>query len=149
MKTLPALLAALALLGSASPARAGPYSDDLSKCLVSSTTAADKSLMVKWIFSAIALNQEVAPYVVMPEAARNQLNRDTAALYMRLLTETCATQTRDAFKYEGQAAIGQAFNLLGQAASTEMFRDPRVAGGVTDLMEHFDEDKLNAILERD
>lgn len=146
MKAIVTACFAGAMAFGSTSAYAGPYGDDLSKCLVSSTTDADKTLLVKWIFSAIALNKEVAPFVAMPESAREQVNRDTAGLYMRLLTDSCRTQTHEAFKYEGQAAVHSAFQLLGQVASQGMFSDPAVAAGMTDLMKHFDEKKLETVL---
>ena len=144
-----ALLAACALatLTFGSPAYAGVYGDDLSKCLVSSTTDEDKALLMKWIFSAIALNKEVSPYVSMPADVRAKINQDAAGLYMGLLTDSCRSQTHAAFKYEGQAAIGSAFQLLGQVASQGIFGDPAVAAGMTDLTKFFDEKKLTEVLE--
>lgn len=53
---LPFLLLALLTVGSA---HAGPYSDDLGKCLVASTTAADKGALVKWMFATAALHPAV------------------------------------------------------------------------------------------
>ena len=139
---------AVATLTFGSPSvRAGVYGDDLSKCLVSSTTDGDKALLMKWIFSAIALNKEVSPYVNMPTAIRAKVNQDTAGLYMRLLTDSCKSQTYEAFKYEGQAAIESAFQLLGQVASQGIFGDPAVAAGMTDLTKFFDEKKLTQVLE--
>ena len=147
MKALIALSTSLALMFSTSPVKAGPYADELSKCLVSSTTDADKSLLVKWIFAAFALNKEVAPFVNLPEEVRTKLNKDTAEIYMRLLTDSCKAQTHEAFKYEGQPAITSAFQLLGQVASQGMFNDPAVASGLEDLMKFFDLEKLNKVLQ--
>ncbi len=41
---------------------AGPYSDDLSKSLVGSSSAEEKQNLVQWMFFAIALNPNVAPF---------------------------------------------------------------------------------------
>ena len=147
MKQLATFCVSLALLFGSAQAHAGPYADDLSKCLVSSTTEADKALLVKWIFAAIALNKEVAPFVNMPQDVRDGLNKETASIYMRLLTDSCKVQTHEAFKYEGQAAITTAFQLLGQVASQGMFNDPAVAAGMEDLMKFFDLKKLSSVLE--
>lgn len=146
MKALLAATVATALLGS-NAARAGVYGDDLTKCLVSSTTDADKALLMKWIFSAMSLNKEVASYVDIPKDVRDRINQDAGGLYMRLLTDSCKAQTSDAFKYEGQAAIGAAFTVLGQVASQGLFGDPAVVAGMTDMTRHIDEDKLKAVLE--
>jgi hypothetical protein len=102
-------------------------------------------MLMKWVFAAIALNKEVAPFVNMPAEVRTKVNQDTAGLFMKLLTDTCKKQTQEAFKYEGQAAIGTAFQLLGQVASQGIFSDPAVAAGMTELAKFFDEEKLNAV----
>ena len=134
------------LLGSA-PSHAGPYADDLSKCLGSSTTEADKSLLVKWIFSAIALNKDIAPFVNLPQDVRDRLNKQTADIYMRLMTDSCKSQTHEAFKQEGEPAIATAFQMLGQVASEGMFNDTAVAASMDDLMKYFDMDKLGSVLQ--
>lgn len=150
MKTTACLLPAalsLALLLASPAANAGVYGDDLSRCLVSSTNDGDKRLLVKWIFGSIALHRDVAKYVSMPEEERDALDRDTAALFMRLLTDTCQPQARDAVKYEGSGAIGTAFQLLGQVAAQGIFSDPAVAAGTQRLLEHVDEEKMEQALE--
>ena len=147
MKVLLIGCTVLALMSASTGVRAGVYGDDLTKCLVSSTTDADKALLMKWIFSAMSLNKEVAGYVDMPADVREGINKDAGGLYMRLLTDSCKSQTRDAFKYEGQAAIGAAFTVLGQVASQGLFGDPAVAAGMADMIKHIDEDKLKAVLE--
>ncbi len=115
MKRVFAACVAASLALPAQHARAGVYADDLGKCLVSSTSDADKALLVKWIFSAIALQRDIAPYTRMPAEVRTDINKQTAGLYMRLLTETCRSQTATAFKYEGQAAIASAFQGSGSS----------------------------------
>jgi hypothetical protein len=147
MKAILAVFAAATLTFGSTPASAGVYGDDLSKCLVSSTTDTDKSMLMKWIFSAISLNGEVSSFVNIPTDVRAKINQDTADLYMHLLTESCKVQTHDAFKYEGQAAIGSAFQLLGQVASQGIFGDPAVAAGMTDMTKLLDEKKLATVLE--
>ena len=138
---------ALSLAAAAPVTQAGVYADDLGKCLVSSTSDADRALMVKWMFAAMSLNSQVASFVNMPTEVRDQLNRDTAQLYLRLMTEKCRTQTRDAANYEGGTAIEAAFRLPGQVAALEMFKDPAVQQGMGSLEKSFDQDKLKAVLE--
>lgn len=147
MKALLAACTAFLLVCASNGVHAGVYGDDLTKCLVSSTTDADKALLMKWIFSAMSLNKEVASYVDMPADVREGINKDAGGLYMRLLTDSCKAQTRDAFKYEGQAAIGAAFTVLGQVASQGLFGDPAVAAGMADMIKHIDEGRLKAVLE--
>jgi hypothetical protein len=146
MKAIYAVSLVVALSCVAGKAEAGPYGDDMSKCLVSSTSTADKSLLMKWIFSAMSLNKDVSAYVNIPAATRDQLNKDTGALFTRLLAESCKQQTRDAYKYEGSAAISSAFEVLGKIATQGIFGDPAVAAGIADLMKNMDQVKVKAAL---
>ncbi|MFO1408279.1 MAG: hypothetical protein U1F08_12235 [Steroidobacteraceae bacterium] len=147
MKAITGIGVAVLLATAATGARAGVYADDLGKCLVSSTTEADRALMARWIFASMSLNKEIARYVNMSAEVREGLNRDTAALYMRLMTESCRTQTRDAAKYEGAAAISAGFGLLGQIAAQGLFADPAVTAGVAQLDKYYDPEKLKAAME--
>lgn len=147
LRLLPPALAAACLLASPA-AQAGVYGDDLARCLVSSTNDGDKRLLVKWIFGSISLHADVAKYVAIPEAEREALDRDTAALFMRLLTDTCQPQARDAVRYEGAGAVGTAFQVLGQVAAQGIFGDPAVAAGTQRLMQYVDEDKMRQALEQ-
>jgi hypothetical protein len=44
----------------ANVAFAGPYTDDLSKCLVKATSADDQIIFMQWMFSAISLHPTVS-----------------------------------------------------------------------------------------
>ena len=145
MKPLLAALV-LSLAAVATPAQAGVYTDDLSRCLVSRSTDADKQILVRWIFSAIALHKDLAPYVDIPADERDRINRDAGALFTRLLAETCVAETRAAVSFEGQETISAAFAVLGQVAGKGLFASPEVNGGMDDLMQHIDQDKLKAVM---
>lgn len=138
---LPLLLLGLLAAG---PAHAGPYSDELGRCLVASTTTADKNALVKWMFATVSLHPAVKSIASVTPAERAGFNRDTARLFERLVTESCKAPTRQALKYEGPAALQVAFQFLGQVAARELFADPAVAGGMSDLERHFDKQKLEA-----
>lgn len=140
MKTLSIALSVFALC--AGSAHAGPYSDDLGKCMVESTTAADKNELVKWMFSTAALHPAVQSISSVSDAERTQSNRSTAKLFEKLLTETCRSQMQQAMKYEGTVAVQTGFRMLGEVAARELFADPSVAAGMADLERHFDKQKL-------
>lgn len=124
-------------------AQAGIYGDDMAKCLVRSTTAQDRSVLVKWIFAAAASNPEVKSMVSVSEGQRNRLNKSIAKLFERLLTDSCRKETRAAYKYEGKATISSSFNLLGQVAGRELFSDPSVTKSVSGLAQYIDQKKMN------
>jgi hypothetical protein len=127
------------------PAHAGIYADDLSKCLVKNTSSADKSALVQWMFFAMALNHNVASLTAIPEAKRVETDENTAALFERLLTDSCAAETQDAVKYEGSGAISESFKLLGEVATQEMLTDPAVAKGISNFAQYLDKDRINKI----
>jgi hypothetical protein len=127
-------------------ALAGPYSDEMAKCLVKSTSDADKNMLVKWMFAAAALHPAVQSIASVSDAERNELNKSTARLVERLLTETCRAETVEALKNEGAGTIQSSFQVLGQVAAVRLFSDPIVARGMN-IEQHLDPkkfEKLNA-----
>jgi hypothetical protein len=124
------------------PAHAGIYGDDLSKCLVKSTSTTDKSALVQWMFFAMALNSNVSSFTSIPESKRIEIDKSTAALFERLLADSCVTETRAAVKYEGSGAIGESFKLLGGVATQEMMTDPAVATGISNFAKYVDKARL-------
>lgn len=135
----------LALLASHS-AFAGPYSDEMAKCLVTSTSEADKNFLVKWMFAAAALHPAVKSISSVTDAQRNELNVKTAKLFERLLTESCKSQVQTAIKYEGQGTIESAFQVLGQVAARGLFSDPGVNGFIAQLGNHIDKQKMESVI---
>ena len=141
-----ALLFAAALAGLSEKAAAGPYSDDLAKCLVSSTSAEDKSTLVKWVFSIASLHPALGSVTAVTASQRTHTDKEVAALFEALLTDRCKKQTVQAVRYEGEKTIGTAFEVLGQAAMMELFADPAVAKGLGAFTEHLDQKKLESLL---
>jgi hypothetical protein len=135
----------LALLASQS-ALAGPYSDEMAKCLVTSTSEADKNFLVKWMFAAASLHPAVKSISSISDAQRNEMNVKTAKLFERLLTESCKSQVQQAIKYEGQSTIESAFQVLGQVAARGLFSDPSVNGFIAQLGNHIDKQKLEGVI---
>lgn len=134
-----ALLASLlttALVSSS--AYAGVYADSLGKCLVSSSTNTDKQQLVEWIFSAISLNPAISPYTNIPSEKRGEIDENMAALFEKLVGESCKTEAADALKYEGASAFNSAFQLLGQVAGQQIFASPEVAKGAESFYSKID-----------
>ena len=138
--------ALLALVLHAGAAQAGPYSDDLAKCLVESTTAADKNALVKWMFATAALHPAVKSIASVTDAERARSTRSTAELFVKLLTESCRAQAQQAVKYEGATALQTGFQILGQVAARELFADPNVAQGLAELEQYIDSRKIEQAL---
>src|SRR5262245_59821896 len=146
MRRIRCSVAVVTLALGVSSAVAGPYSDDLSKCLVSSTTNEEKGTLVKWIFSIAALHPAVSSVSSVTDKQRVDLNKSTAALFETLLADRCKKQTRDAVKYEGTNTIQESFGVLGQAAMMELFTNEAVANGLQEFANYVDEKKLAPVL---
>ncbi|EJL6388285.1 hypothetical protein NMR74_004519 [Vibrio parahaemolyticus] len=146
MKIKKVLISSLLGLLASSNALAGVYSDELSKCLVSSTTKGDRVELVKWMFSAASAHPAVKTISSITPVQMEEANKNVAQLFMRLTTESCLEQTKNAIAYEGTLAFQSSFQVLGQVAGQEMFASPEVVAGMAGLEKHLDEEKLSSIL---
>lgn len=124
----------------------GPYANELSKCLVRSTTDADKTLLVQWIFATVALHPDVKWMATVTDGQRLELTTKTAALFEKLLTRACVDETRQALKYEGESTLSTSFSILGQVASRELFANPSVANGLSEFGKLFNSEKIRKAL---
>jgi len=135
---------ALALL-TMSPAFAGVYTDDLTRCLVEKSTPEDKTSLVQWIFVAMSRHPSVSSLTRITTDDMEKYNKVAGELFMRLLTETCVEPSKKAIKYEGAAAIQSAFQVLGQVAAGDLFQNPEVATVMGGLDKYLDAEKLKTL----
>lgn len=145
MRFLAAMITAAVLSAGASAAHAGVYGDDLSRCLVSSTTAGDKTTLTRWIFLMLSRHPSVRAYANVADDQRAAADKEAAALYLRLLTADCRKETVAALKYEGGSALEASFNILGQAAVRELISDPAVLEGFKTLATNINTDSLASV----
>jgi len=125
---------------------AGPYADDMAKCLVKSTSTEDRTLLIRWMFSAMALHPDVASLALVSKQQRDEITKRTGALFQRLLLESCKAETKEAVQDEGPQTVQYAFQVLGQVAARGLFTEPRVADSVKDLGNSVDQEKIKALL---
>ncbi len=144
VKRLLTILAVMLFLGAA-PSPAGPYTDELSKCLVASTTAADRVDLVKWMFAAASSHPAVRPMSTVTPEQLDAANRKMGEMMMRLLTDSCVQQTRDALKFEGNTTLQTSFQVLGQVAGRELFSSPEVTAALSGLDQYVDSEKVKAL----
>ena len=126
-------------------AQAGPYGDELTKCIVESSSSEDLTVFARWIFSIVALHPAVKSMSSITDKQRDGINKESAELFMRLLTVSCKEQTQKALKYEGQKAIESSFNVFGQVAMRELISNPEVNAGMAGFEKYFDEEKLKSL----
>jgi hypothetical protein len=137
-----------ASLSLAPAVQAGIYSDDLSKCLVESTTPADRVALVRWLFVAAAAHPAVASIASVSPKDLDEANKTTAALFMRLLTDSCKDKAKNALNFEGPVTLTTSFQVLGQVAGREMFSSPEVTKAMSGLEKYTDVKKLEALKTR-
>jgi len=104
---------------------------------------------VKWIFSVSALHPDLHSMSVISTQQRDAITKDGAALFQRLLLESCRSETQQAVQNEGPQTIEYAFQILGQVATRGLFTDPHVVEGLKDLGKDLDEKKLKGLLAAD
>lgn len=126
----------------ASPATASVFGDDLSRCLVAKTSEADKTMLVRWVFASIAAADGVKDMVKISDADRTALSRQTADLFVRLITKDCRTQAIAAIKNDGEEAFKNSFAVLGQIAMRGLMNDPKVNERMDEIDKYFDEKAL-------
>jgi hypothetical protein len=139
------VIALLALCGSISTARAGLYTDDMTRCLVEASSKEDKATLVRWIFVALSQNPSISSLSTATEADIDKSNAATGALFMRLLTDACVDRVKKVIKYEGPVAIQSSFEVLGRVATSELFSDPKVSAVMAGLEKHVDKKKIEAL----
>ena len=138
--------AALLMAGllAAGPSGAGPYSDDLAKCMVRSSTPADRAEFVKFLFSAMAQHPDVASMAnISPQQMKATL-KGTGELIQRLLLQSCRSEAQQAIHHEGMQSIFFGFQFYGQAMAAELMGNPIVAAKLKDLNDYLDADKFKA-----
>ncbi len=129
-----------------SSVNAGVYSDDLSRCLVESSTSSDKLILVKWMFTSISLHPAVKSIAPVSAKQVDDSNRRMAELVVKLVTKTCKDETIKAMKYEGEMALQSSFTVLGQVAAKELFNNPDVATALAGLDKYMDADEIRKAL---
>ena len=125
------------------PTFAGPFADDLAKCLVTSTNNRDKNKLVKWFFRVYSDHPEVSYMVDISDREKKVIDKDVADLFTRLLSEDCFDESKNAQKYEGNIVFFKAFQSLGQVAAQGFMGNPDVKRSMNKFSELLDTKKLD------
>jgi len=149
LSVLPALVLVLTVAlgaGGAMPAHAGPYADDLSKCLAGSTTEQDKDDLVRWIFASTAQHPAVAELTTVTPEQRAEMSSRVAILFERLLTQDCRSQFHDARKNEGEQTVSMSFGVLVQTAMGRLIENATVSSALASVDSYLDKQKIAAAM---
>ena len=133
---------ALSVFGASQMASAGPTVDQLSDCLVKSTTAADKTTVLQWTFVALSAHPELKKFSNVNEEQRTQLDKNLAQTLQRILVEQCSAQTKAVIQAEGVQAVGDSFQELGSITGEEILKTPEVKDQLKGVVRYIDLNKL-------
>ncbi|MFH7804933.1 hypothetical protein [Acinetobacter sp. BSP-53] len=136
------VLMATAVMGTTQVAMAGTTVDQLSNCLVKSTTAADKTTVLQWTFVALSAHPELKKFSNVNEEQRTQLDKNLAQVLQRILVDQCASQTKAVIAAEGVQAVGDSFQELGQITGEEILENPEVESQLKGVLRYMDLNKL-------
>jgi len=129
----------------AGQAQAGIYTDDLSRCIVKSSSPKDRQDFVVFIYAAMSAHPDVRQYSRISEADRSGFAKRAAQLMERLLLVDCRKEAVAALKYEREQSVSAAFGTLGETAMVDLMGNPDVDKYMNLLAEGLDESKWEAL----
>lgn len=135
-------LLASSLLLTAQMALASTVQDQLSSCLVKSTTAADKTAVLQWTFAALSTHPDLKAFTQVSDVQKEQLDKNFAAVVQRILVEQCSTQAKAVIQADGIEGIGASFQELGQITGEEILKNPEIKSQLKGVLKYVDLNKL-------
>lgn len=118
----------------------------LGQCLGDNTTGKERKDLSKWMFLSMAAHPEIKPLAKASTAEFEQASRSTAAIFTRLIAESCVTEVRAAMKTGGSVALQMGFQVLGQLAMQELMTNTAVQGAISGFEQYVDRGKVNTAI---
>jgi len=119
----------------------------LSDCLAENTSGRDRKDLAKWVFLALGAHPENKQFFATDAAkAIDEANKTAAGIIMRLMTESCNAQMKNAIAQGGPRAIQAAFGNIGQLAMQELMSHPDVNAAMSAFEKYADREKLGNAL---
>jgi hypothetical protein len=137
-------LTVIVLLAVSVAAYAQPQSNALTSCLADNTSGKDRKDLASWIFLAMAAHPEIKQYAsANRSAAEDKSARTMAALVTRLLTESCANETKAVVKAGGSFDL--AFRNLGELAIQELMAETSVKESMELFRRYLDKERFRKL----
>ena len=121
---------------------AGPFGDEMAKCLVQSTNSKDNISLVRWIVRVYGEHPDSNDFINLSIKDKEKIDKEIAALFNRLLLEDCKKETKMALNYEGDQVLFTAFQILGQVAGRELNKEKNVAEAINKFLNYIDTEKF-------
>ncbi len=125
------------------PIFAGPFGDEMARCLVTSTSNRDRTKLVKWMFRVYGDHPDVSYMVDLSDREKKVIDKDVADIFTRLLSVDCMDETKKALDYEGDNVMFTAFEILGSVAAKGFIDNPNVERSINKFVEQVDTKKLD------
>ena len=84
---------------------AGPFTDDFAKCLVTKTTAQEKTDLVKWIYVTISFHPQLSQMSNLTAEDVEMANIRVADYMTNVFAYKCNDELNQAIKYEGEESV--------------------------------------------
>ncbi|MGE8594190.1 MAG: hypothetical protein ACN6NY_02940 [Acinetobacter faecalis] len=136
------LLVVLALMGATQMASASATVDQLSDCLVKSTTDADKKVVLQWTFVALSAHPDLQSFSQVTTEQRDGLDKNLAQVLQRILVDQCSAETKAVIQTDGLQAVGDSFQELGQETGEQILKTPEIKDQYKGLVRYLDLSKL-------
>ena len=107
-----------------------------------STTAADKTTVLQWTFTALAQHPDLKSFSNVSAEQKTALDKSLAQTLQRILTEQCSTQAQAVIKAEGIQAVGESFQELGSITGEEILKTPEIKQQLNGVVKYIDLNKL-------
>ncbi|MBP6114523.1 MAG: hypothetical protein KA474_07395 [Acinetobacter sp.] len=129
-------------MGATQMSVAGPTVDQLSDCLMKSTTATDKTAVLQWTFVALSSHPDLKAFSNVSATQKEQLDKNLAGVLQRIIVEQCSAQTKAVIQAEGIQAVGNSFQELGRSSGEEILKNPEVKEQLKGVVRYIDLNKL-------
>lgn len=94
--------------------------DALGQCLTMKSTGSDRIAFAGWMVAAMASAPQLKGLTVVSPEKRENLNRDLARIFTRLIAVDCRDFSRPLMKAGNTQAFSSAFEVFGRLAMQEL-----------------------------
>ena len=142
VRRLSLFISAFTLCGMAMTTQASPAQQQLSQCLIESTTAQDKTTVLQWTFVALAQHPDLKAMSQVTTEQKNQLDQNLAQVLQRIVVEQCASQAKAVIQADGVKGVTESLQALGQETGQEILQQPEIKNQLNGVLKYIDLNKL-------
>lgn len=117
------------------------YDDNLTRCVVESTTAKENQTLVQWMYMALSASPDIHQFSKLSTMDEKQINQNVALLFQSLLKDRCHKELELVTKYSDESGLDQAFRTLGQTAMLGIMKQPEVTNKIGEFLQYMKTDK--------